>query len=609
MHSHNKKHYNNVEKEGKMAGKNEEKQKSVYMHICYQIIEDVINGKYEVGDVIPTQNELAEAFRVSRATVREAIKELIHRGILQTVKGKGTFVLSKPGEVGRSERSKGFSGANFRNIGKEKHTRVVVLEEILADKMLSTNLMIPIGNPVVHIKRVRYVDQFPMCVDDAYLAKRYIGEIDFQKENLEEHSLYKVLEEKADIYIDFIEEKFRGLSCDEENARLLGINAGEPILGIRRVSSDTHGRIIEYCENYERSDMFCTVIQSKRSNRKKVGVEVYDKIYGSFLGAAVGDAMGAVTETKTTDMILEKFGGYIEDFVTPPDDCYVRGRLAGSVTDDFSLAYFTAFELIKCKGKVTEKVAENSLLTWSEYPEFFSLAGPTTQCAVLALKGKKCQRTEEQIGCNNMFATDGAAMKIFPVGLINPGNLDKAIEEAAIMCMPTHPYNVTISSAAAIAAAVAKAMEANVELDDVLEAGIYGAKRGYELGNKIGKPLAVPSVEKRIKLAVEIGKKGLSWEETMRELADVIGSGISASEAIPCAFGILAANPNDTMGAIRMSANIGNDTDTIGTMVGAIAGALYGAKTIPEKFLDTINNVNGFDLERVAQDIAIEYYE
>ena len=81
-----------------------------------------------------------------------------------------------------------------------------------------------------------------------------------------------------------------------------------------------------------------------------------------------------------------------------------------------------------------------------------------------------------------MFATDGAAMKIFPVGLINPGNVDKAVEEAAIMCMPTHPYNVTISSAAAIAAAVAKAMEPNIGLDDVLEAGIYGAKKGYELG-------------------------------------------------------------------------------------------------------------------------------
>lgn len=581
------------------------------MHICFQIIEDIIKGKYEIGDVIPTQNELADTFQVSRATVREAIKELIHRGILQTVKGKGTFVLNKPGEIGRSERSKGFSGANFRNIGKERHTKVIVVEDIPADKLLSTKLMIPIGNMVVHIKRVRYVDEYPMCVDDAYLVKRYIEHIDFQKEDLENNSLYLILEKKADIYIDFIEEKFRGISCTEENAKYLGICEGEPILNIKRVSSDDHGKIVEYCENFERSDLFSTVIQSRRSNRKRIDNNVYDKIFGSFLGAAVGDAMGAVTETKTTEMILEMFGGYVDDIVVPPDDCYVRGRQAGSVTDDFSLAYFTAIELVKCKNKVTKEVAESALLTWSEYPEFFSLAGPTTECAVRRMRGQEPEEKEENNYpcCDNMVATDGAAMKIFPVGLINPGNLDKAIEEAAIMCLPTHPYDATISSAAAVAAAVAKAMEPDATLDDVLEAGLYGAAKGYKLGGKLGKSLAVPSVEKRMRLAIEIGRRGESWEETMRELADVIGSGISATEAIPCAFGILAANPDDTMGAIRMSANIGNDTDTIGTMVGAMAGALYGAKTIPGKFLNTINNVNGFDLERVAQDIAIEYYE
>ena len=62
-----------------MTDGKDSKKKSVYMHICYQIIEDIIKGKYEVGDVIPTQNELAESFEVSRTTVREAIKELIHR--------------------------------------------------------------------------------------------------------------------------------------------------------------------------------------------------------------------------------------------------------------------------------------------------------------------------------------------------------------------------------------------------------------------------------------------------------------------------------------------------------------------------------------------------
>ena len=61
----------------------------------------------------------------------------------------------------------------------------------------------------------------------------------------------------------------------------------------------------------------------------------------------------------------------------------------------------------------------------------------------------------------------------------------------------------------------------------------------------------------------------------MLELGDVIGAGLSANEAVPCVFGILAATDADALSAIKMGVNIGNDTDTIATMVGAIVGAMH----------------------------------
>lgn len=337
-------------------------------------------------------------------------------------------------------------------------------------------------------------------------------------------------------------------------------------------------------------------------------MEKYNKVLGSIVGAAAGDAMGAVTETRSAEMIKEYFGGYVEDFVTPPEDCFAHGCKAGQVTDDFSLAYFTAVELAKCGGKVDDKLAKKAVLTWSEYPQFFRFAGPTTQAAVMKLKGVEVANKNSYLACDNSKSTNGSGMKIFAVGLINPGNLDKAVQDTLTVCMPTHPNNIAISAAAAISAAVAKAMEDGATLDDVLEAGIYGAHEGFVLGSQKGKTLASPSVEKRIKLAVEIGKRGLGWEATMLELRDIVGAGLAAAEAIPCTFGILAANPNDAMGAIKMGVNIGDDTDTVATMVGAIAGALYGMSSIPEKYIRIINEVNKFDLERVARDITGAYY-
>ena len=85
-----------------------------------------------------------------------------------------------------------------------------------------------------------------------------------------------------------------------------------------------------------------------------------DKILGSIMGAALGDAMGAITETRSAERIKEDFGGYIDKLITPPDDCFAHGYPIGSVTDDFSLAYFTAIELVKAKGNVTDEVAKQA---------------------------------------------------------------------------------------------------------------------------------------------------------------------------------------------------------------------------------------------------------
>lgn len=98
----------------------------------------------------------------------------------------------------------------------------------------------------------------------------------------------------------------------------------------------------------------------------------YNKILGSIMGAAVGDAMGAATETRSAERIKEDFGGYVDKIITPPSDCFARGYDAGTVTDDFSLAYFTAKELVASKGNVDAEAAKRAL---SPGPPILSSSG------------------------------------------------------------------------------------------------------------------------------------------------------------------------------------------------------------------------------------------
>lgn len=328
----------------------------------------------------------------------------------------------------------------------------------------------------------------------------------------------------------------------------------------------------------------------------------YEKILGGLLGGAVGDAMGAPTETRSMEQIKEKFGGYVRTFITPPDDVFSRGFKAGNVTDDFSLAYCTAEAIIKNNGVVTDACAKNALLNWSNTP-YIRLAGPTTVAAIDKLKGIETSSKYDFLSVDNSKGSNGSAMKIAPAGLISGGDIDKAIENAIILCMPTHGNSTSLSGACAVAAAVAKALDDNSSIDDLIEAGLYGAKLGEDYGIKIGKRLACPSVYKRIKLAVDIAEKcNGNMESTMKELTDIIGSGLSCAEAVPCAFGIIKAAGGNAMDSIFGGVNIGNDTDTIATIAGAMAGTLQGISSFPSEYLSIINNVNGYDLEFIARE-------
>lgn len=328
----------------------------------------------------------------------------------------------------------------------------------------------------------------------------------------------------------------------------------------------------------------------------------YEKILGGLLGAAVGDAMGAPTETRSTEQIIEKFGGLVKDFIAPPEDVFAHGFEAGAVTDDFSLAYCTAEAIIRSKGVITSKTAEDALLTWSE-TRYINMAGPTTIACVNRMKGIKSEEKYPFLTVDNSKASNGSAMKIGPAGLISGGDVDKAIQNAITICMPTHGNSTALAGGCATAAAVAKALDPNATVFDLVEAGLYGARKGEEEGIRIGKRVACPSIYKRINLAVEIALRCEGdMEKAMKELTDIIGTGLACAEAVPSAFGLMVAAKGDACEAVYGGVNIGNDTDTVATIVGSMVGTLKGAGAYPERYLETIDRVNGYDLRAIARE-------
>ncbi|MDQ2624173.1 MAG: ADP-ribosylglycohydrolase family protein, partial [Actinomycetota bacterium] len=116
-----------------------------------------------------------------------------------------------------------------------------------------------------------------------------------------------------------------------------------------------------------------------------------------------------------------------------------------------------------------------------------------------------------------------------------------------------------------------------------------------------GREAAGASVERRIAEAVKIGRAADDVWEVLDDLYEFIGSGLPTNESVPAAFGILAAARGDVSQSIIGAINVGNDTDTVATIAGAVAGTLHGMSGVREDWYERVCEVNDLDLADLAE--------
>jgi len=337
------------------------------------------------------------------------------------------------------------------------------------------------------------------------------------------------------------------------------------------------------------------------------------KVLGSLVGAAAGDSLGAATELRTIEQIKTDFDGWVTTFIAPPQDTFGRCNDAGMCTDDFTQGKYILEAALDQNGEVSDDVMRKAFKRWMDYPFYLNFTGPTTRAAMQRIfndtRGSLQGNVEPSeplqdvvlVNNGNASATNGAAMKAWSASMLSLRTPDNLIATTYEIAHFTHNNVISVSGACAISTAVNAALSDGITLKDVMEAAIKGADQGYSYAEQHGAMMmAGPSVARRIELAVQIGQKHASWESAVSELADIIGTGLHASEAVPAVFGILACCGNDPEEAILAAVNIGNDTDTVATMVGSIVGALHGIESLPSNYLPVLNKANKFKLEYLA---------
>ncbi|MBI2245106.1 MAG: ADP-ribosylglycohydrolase family protein [Nocardioides sp.] len=333
-------------------------------------------------------------------------------------------------------------------------------------------------------------------------------------------------------------------------------------------------------------------------------LDLHDRIVAGLAGAIIGDSMGTATETMTRRRVLEIYGR-VTDFVPPEHSPFSGAQPMGTWSDDSSQMIMLLDRALE-RGSIQVDDVVAMLLEWAEDEErFLNQAGPTTREAIARLRAGEDPAVVGRGDVHNgTGVSNGAAMKAAPAGWFNPADPATAIEDAVTVSLPTHATQLAISGAAAVAAAVAEACRPGSDVDSVIEAGLHGVRVGEQRGIEVGSEAAGASVERRMREAVRIGREAEDVWSCLDELSDLVGSGLPTNEAVPAAFGLIAAARGDFVESVLGAVNVGNDADTVATIVGAIVGTLDGRASIPQAWFELVTSVNGLDLDDTAQRIV-----
>jgi len=228
-----------------------------YYGVKRQLLE--LTGVMTPGTAVPPERELAQRFGTSRTTVRQALAELAVEGRLLRMQGKGTFV-AKP-KVAQVLELTGYT-EDMRAHGLQPRTVILDTGYIVAEEQLAGYLSIRAGGRVLRVHRLRLADGEPMSIDVSYLpARRFPG----LRRNLQKNaSLYQTLTSAYGIELAEAEETIETALAGPEDARLLGVDVGLPLLLVSRHSFDASGSPVEWARSWYRGDRYKIVTRLRR---------------------------------------------------------------------------------------------------------------------------------------------------------------------------------------------------------------------------------------------------------------------------------------------------------------------------------------------------------
>lgn len=225
----------------------------LYQQIKELIVSSLQAGEWQPGQIIPSEMELAERYKVSQGTVRKAIDELAAENLVVRHQGKGTFVASHREEAVQYRFLRLMPDDDNELILK---SNFLSCEPVLANETLATQFGIQKKDRLMMIARVQSYHGKPMVYELIYLlADRFKG-MTLSLLNNWSGPLYSFYESEFSTHMVRAEEKIKAIAADSLVAEQLSISQSAPVLMVERKSFTYGNKAVELrLAHYETSNL------------------------------------------------------------------------------------------------------------------------------------------------------------------------------------------------------------------------------------------------------------------------------------------------------------------------------------------------------------------
>jgi DNA-binding GntR family transcriptional regulator len=248
-----------------MAGFARVIRKPLFVEVRDRILETV-HSRYQPGDRLPSEPDLAKAFGVSRPTIREVLRSLEGDGLIRRVHGVGTFVTrNEPTVSSRLDVDLGITEA-VSAARQRLGVQVLRVARERAPAEVADRLDLPLGSMVLRIERVIKANDVPAAhAIDAIPEEIIVGA---GNPAYLAGSVYRFLEVDCGLQLEGGLANVTAVSADRRLARLLGVHAGDALIRMDQLERTADGRPVLFSsEHYVPQILDLTVRRTRNAGR------------------------------------------------------------------------------------------------------------------------------------------------------------------------------------------------------------------------------------------------------------------------------------------------------------------------------------------------------